>query len=174
MLKHFTLATIGLAALAGAATADSISPTIPWPVPGHSGITAYDSPAFERMVEMCDRFGVDCSAPGHDDPDPFDLSPEARADAEKRLEQYAEEWEELTEEREDEHRHELGGHPHPLFGFQDIPRAWPRPHVLPRPELELYQFGYRYPNVPRIRLPHGANLPRTHLPYGSLIPWPSL
>jgi hypothetical protein len=169
MFKHATLAAIGLTAALGTAHADTII-TSHGPYPG---LIPYSSPSFERLVEMCDRFGLDCSAPGV----VYDDSPEARADAEKRLQLYAEDYEEFLEEYDD-HVELL---PAPIlprpFGFYGYPapRVLPLPRPLPHPlpRADLFGFGHRfdtlpYPTVPPHVLPYGS------FPRGPLIPWPSL
>lgn len=64
MFKPLILATIGVSAMASVAAADTIivqsGPTHP-----ANSVIAYDGPSFTRMVEMCARMGLDCSAPEH-------------------------------------------------------------------------------------------------------------
>lgn len=166
MFKHATLAAIGLTGALSAAHADTIITHGPYP-----GLSTYDSPSFERLVEMCDRFGIDCSAPGADGYHPFIHSPEALADSEKRQALYAQDWEEFLDAYED--RVELL--PAPVlprpFGYF----GYPAPRVTPYPRADLFGFGHRFDVLPRPRIPHSIT------PYGSfptlrgpVIPWPSL
>jgi len=202
----FTIATaIGLSAVVSAAQADMIvvqsNPSYP-PVhvtpihvtPTH-GISAYNTPSFARMVEMCARFGFDCGVPGADAVPHPHLSPEAQADADKRLGLYADEWEDYAVEIEEQFEtlpapaypraHDLFGWnaPRSLLGL--APRSVPRlmPHTFPRTvpfaQVNPYQFGHRFPTMPRIAMPrievpYGFANPRGAFPRGPLIPWPSL
>ena len=102
MLKHSLIAIAGLAAVAPAASADALLPLLPRPDLS-AEIAPLNAPAFDRMVELCDRFGIACSVPGVEDyaeadpEDIFDLIPLAQADAAKRWALYAEEWAEIAE-----------------------------------------------------------------------------
>lgn len=188
MFKLPIAAAIGLTAAISAAHADPILLPAPLHIPPPSlsapGLSTYDSPSFDRFVDMCARMGFDCSAPaagrpsshfGPHAPSSFALSEAAQADAEKRMALYAQEWEEFADD--------FAGHVeiHPArpqvtpFGFF----SYNAPRVSPYPNIELYQFGHRLPSVPRIQVPHGYSFPRGAFSHGSIrnnpvFPWPSL
>jgi len=120
MLKHTLLALVGLAVVAPAASADADLPLLPRPDLS-AEITPFEAPAFDRMVDLCERFGVACSVPGADRyahadiEDLFELIPLAQADAAKRWALYAEEWTEIAEFYEDYAPAEV-----PTFEFPQI------------------------------------------------------
>lgn len=170
MFKHLTLSAIGLTAALSAAQADTLLSVGP-----HPALGPYASPSFGRMVEICARFGLDCSAPGasHDGSYPHLLSPEALADAGKRHALYAQDWQEFLDTYED-HVELVPApvlpRPFGLYGY-----ALPRPVPLPR--VDLYGYGPRLDIGPRPVLPYVSPFgtrPFGSLPRGPLIPWPSL
>ena len=118
MLKHLTLAMVSLAALANAVAAETFLARIPWPPPIHSGVTAYNSPGFERLVEFCEHFGVNCDAPEYGEDGLFDLTSRAQADAEKRMALYSEEWAEFVEAWEEDY-----GHSNPVPQTKESPQT---------------------------------------------------
>jgi hypothetical protein len=210
MFKPLIAAALGLSAMATVVHADTIvvqsGPHTLLPHisgPANFG-TAYDTPSFTRMVEQCARMGFDCGAPDvadYDGPHPL-FSPEAQADAGKRLALMRLDWEEYAADLPDPR------HPSPTFGWNTGPDArdilsWIAPHADLRPHTFPHvapnTFGFRNPAlprhngfwgptltqplaVPRITVPHvtlpRATFPRlTHprsLPHGGLIPWPTL
>jgi hypothetical protein len=123
--------------------------------------------------------GFDCSAPAdaasslHFGSDP--LAEAARADAEKRLALYMEEWEAFADEYHDSIAPAYGPSllpPATLFGYV-------RPYALPRPRIEPFAFGHLFPRVPRIQVPHGYSIPGHGFSHGSIrnnpvFPWPAL
>lgn len=173
MFKPTIAAAVGLSAMLTAAQADTIiiqsqpdgpplievlpstadvlgaRPHVIAPGTPDADSVPFAAPAFGRMLEMCDRMGVDCETAfaglqGDTDlPNPLwapeNLSPEALADAEKLYALMAEEWAEAAAERA-EQAHRL---PTPnLFGWSTppvwphvAPRTWPdvTPHAWPRP-----------------------------------------
>ena len=203
MFKLSIAAAIGLSAVVSAAHADTIvvqqgypgiAPIIvsPTHAPTH-GTSAYNTPSFERLVEMGARFGFECGVPDlADGPHPY-LSPEAQADADKRLAQYQEEWEERAEEAEElvevlPAPVPVPTHPRELFAPGQL-FGWNAPHPLPRtltvPRVNPYQFGHRFPTLPRVTAPrnqvpygyanpHAFTLPRGTYPRGPIFPWPTL
>ncbi len=181
MFKLPIAVAIGLtAAISSSAHADNLIVQSPFPgvltYPGVvPGFSAYDTPSFGRLVAMCAQMGFDCSVPEIGRPNPYDLSEAAQADAEKRLALLMEEWENEAEEIDDYVRvlpapHPVPGNlPHPfgIFGFN-------APHLSPYPNIDLYQFGHRFPAVPRIETPYGVTPPRGFFPHGPVFPWPTL
>jgi hypothetical protein len=165
MFKHTILAAIGLTAALGAtAHADTIITY----GPGAgiiSGLSPYNSPSFGRLVEMCETVGIDCSAPGADI---FAYSPEAQADADKRIALYEQEWEEFVEDYDHVELLPAPVLPRP-FGFY----GYPAPRPLPLPPAQLFGFGDRFDVLPYPRVPHRI-LPYGSFPRGPVIPWPSL
>ncbi|WP_224814352.1 hypothetical protein [Hasllibacter sp. MH4015] len=163
MFKHATFAAIGLTAAISAAQADTHDHLYPSP---------HDTPAFERLVEMCAHFGITCDLPDVAAEDdllhPFDLSsPEALADLEKRLALMEQDWEEYAEvygiapdlppvwAPVRPHNYPVPRH---LFGWgpSDVtphvvphPDAWPRAHVWPRPRVEILPRLDPAPGWPR-------------------------
>ena len=182
MLKPTILAVVGLAVVAPAVSADTIIPILPRPDLAED-LAPFESPAFDRMVDLCERFGVACGLPGDEDSDLLDLIPLAEADAAKQWDLYAEEWEELAELYDDyvpvvPHLPRIHGH----YGWQenrlsDIDalledvqerldrRPAPLVHTIPRPHFgwqhpfghapQPYSFGHRLPLNPHLfRGPH--------------------
>ncbi len=180
MFKHATLAAIGLTAALSAAQADTIIAT----QGPHFGFAPHGTSSYNRLVEMCDAFGVDCSLPGTADVHVEIFSPEAQADADKRLALQLEEWEEFREEYEEYAElvpTPVLPRPHGLFGYQ-VPRPLPYPHP------DLFGFEHRFHALPRPHVPNPfanpferrfGNIPHTLIPHGTaprypLFPWPSL
>ena len=188
MFKLPIAAAIGLTAAISTASADQILLPAPLHVPaisahgpaiGGFGTSTYDSPSFGRLVEMCARMGFDCAAPAEDRPsalfDLHGLSEAARADAEKRMALYAEQWAELAEDSIAP-AHSLHTpawqNPHGISGYS-------APRVTPYAHGGIFGFGHRAPVVPGIRVLPGHRFPYAPLAHGTIrnnpvFPWPSL
>ncbi len=204
MFKPLIAATIGLSAMASVASADTII-VQSGPHTSVQSIIAYEGPSFGRMVEMCARFGFNCDVPGAEHvaaPLP-QFSPEAQADADKRLAVQLLDWEEYAAQ--------IRPHasPRDLFGWSNAPDVhdilgWMAPRTQPFRGLNAETFTHRLPSLtrprgflglgtvpPHVIVPNDAfpqvTLPRptyprtfgdsTHpraLPHGGLIPWPTL
>ncbi|MEJ6391850.1 hypothetical protein V8J82_01200 [Gymnodinialimonas sp. 2305UL16-5] len=181
MFKHTLLAALGLCAALGSAQADTIIVERPTERPNIQVLpNIYANPAFERMVEMCAQLGVACGTPGDAAIGPFGTSPRALADAQKRMDLYAEELEAFAEDYADAResfteRHGQLGALFPMIRI--VPPALPlRPHsyALPHGYGDLYHFGHRFPGGPRLTLPR-SHVPQSFgFPRGPLIPWPTL
>lgn len=190
MFKFAIAAAIGLTATISAVAADPIPLPAPLHIPAITahepdlGILAhstYGSPSFGRLVEMCARMGFDCTAPTSADRsgalfDLHGLSEAARADAEKRMALYAEEWAELAGDLVAP----VPVHPAPFWRNPFAPFAHGgAPRVTPYTDFGLFQFGHRFPSVPRIQVQPGYAFPNAPLSHGSIrnnpvFPWPSL